>query len=194
MLESCSGLEPQLRWAAPCLLPTPIYRDERGCFYEAYREEAFSQALGSSLFFLQDNYSHSRRGVLRGLHYQKLYPQGKLVRVLSGAIFDVAVDLREASPSFGQWQGFWLDGEKAEGLWIPPGFAHGFLSLSEQVHLYYKCTDYYHPEDEKTIAWDDPTLGISWPLEMAPQLSARDRAAATFLEQFPHRVESVMGR
>ncbi|MGZ8286498.1 MAG: dTDP-4-dehydrorhamnose 3,5-epimerase [Allosphingosinicella sp.] len=164
---------------AQLLVLTPRYfRDERGFFVESYNKRAFSEAAGADVEFVQDNHSRSTRGVLRGLHYQ-LPPraQGKLVRVADGEIFDVAVDLRGGSPTFGRWFGTVLSAEKGNQLWIPPGFAHGFLTLSETADVLYKASDYYAPECERTIAWDDPDVAIDWPLDGRPTLSAKDSAA-----------------
>lgn len=161
---------------AQLLVLTPRYfRDERGFFVESYNRRAFAEATGADVEFVQDNHSRSARGVLRGLHYQ-LPPraQGKLVRVADGEIFDVAVDLRAGSPTFGRWFGTVLSSEKGNQLWIPPGFAHGFLTLSETADVLYKASDYYAPDFERTIAWDDPGIGIEWPLEGEPLLSAKD--------------------
>ncbi len=165
---------------AQLLLLTPRYfRDERGFFVESYNKRAFAEAAGADFEFVQDNHSRSARGVLRGLHYQlSPHAQGKLVRVANGEIFDVAVDLRGDSPTFGRWFGTVLSAEKGNQLWIPPGFAHGFLTLSETADVLYKATDYYAPDCERTVAWDDPAIGIDWPLEVEPILSARDRGAA----------------
>ncbi|MGB3290095.1 MAG: dTDP-4-dehydrorhamnose 3,5-epimerase [Burkholderiaceae bacterium] len=166
-----------------------VHADDRGHFLESYQARRYAEMLGTSADFVQDNCSHSRKGVLRGLHYQVRHPQGKLIRVSHGAVFDVAVDLRPGSPTFGQWEGLVLSAEGqhapgAEGtapssqLWIPPGFAHGFLVLSDSATVDYKCTDYYHPEDETCLRWDDPDLAIAWP-QAAPILSERDRQGQT---------------
>lgn len=161
------------------LVLTPRYlRDERGFFVESYNRRAFAEATGADVDFVQDNHSRSTRGVLRGLHYQ-LPPraQGKLVRVADGEIFDVAVDLRGGSPTFGRWFGTQLSAEKGNQMWIPPGFAHGFLTLSETADVLYKTSDYYAPDCERTLAWDDPAIAIEWPLDVKPLLSAKDSAA-----------------
>ncbi len=165
-----------------------VFRDERGCFLEAYQEERYAQALGEPVHFVQDNCSHSRQGVLRGLHYQARHPQGKLVRASQGQIFDVVVDLRPGSPTFGQWEGHSLSSAWSGAgtgnaavhtqLWIPPGLAHGFLVLSESATVEYKCTERYHPEDEVCLLWNDPDLAIAWP-QPQPVLSAKDRAGLT---------------
>ncbi|MHB9293686.1 dTDP-4-dehydrorhamnose 3,5-epimerase [Hollandina sp. SP2] len=157
-----------------------IFGDPRGYFFESYSERDFAEA-GLSVRFVQDNQSRSVKGVLRGLHFQKQHPQGKLVRVLDGAVFDVAVDLRPHSRSYGQWQGIRLDGEKHNQFYIPPGFAHGFLVLSETAVFAYKCTDFYYPEDEGGIIWNDPVIGIAWPdLGMDYTLSAKDQKLPAF--------------
>jgi dTDP-4-dehydrorhamnose 3,5-epimerase len=152
-----------------------VFGDERGFFMETYQAEQFA-AAGIDFDFVQDNHSGSRRGVLRGLHYQIRNPQGKLVRVIAGEIFDVAVDLRRSSPTFGQWVGQCLSAENKLQLWIPPGFAHGFYVLSDWAELVYKATDLYAPEWERTLIWNDPAVGIHWPLpdEQAPGLSPKD--------------------
>jgi dTDP-4-dehydrorhamnose 3,5-epimerase len=165
----------------------PVFGDARGSFLETWNEKLF-EAAGLGADFVQDNHSHSKAGVLRGLHYQIRQPQGKLVRVVTGAVFDVAVDLRRSSDSFGQWVGMTLSDENHEMLWIPEGFAHAFLVLSESADFVYKCTDYYAPRHERTIRWDDPDLAIDWPLASnAPILSSKDQAGAAFrdAEVFP---------
>jgi dTDP-4-dehydrorhamnose 3,5-epimerase len=154
-----------------------VFGDERGFFLESFNERDFRNAVGGDLRFVQDNHSRSRRGVLRGLHYQIRQPQGKLVRVVSGRVFDVAVDLRKSSPAFGRWTGVELSADNHRQFWIPPGFAHGFLVLSDTADFLYKTTDYYAPEHERSIAWNDPAIGIDWPGETAPVLSAKDQAA-----------------
>ena len=164
------------------LVLTPrVHRDERGFFAETYSRRAFAEAAGTDVEFVQDNHSHSARGVLRGLHYQ-LPPraQAKLVRVAAGEIFDVAVDLRRASPTFGRWFGIRLSSALGNQLWIPAGFAHGFLTLTDSADVLYKASEPYDPAAERSIAWDDPDIGISWPLDSAPILSARDCAAPPF--------------
>lgn len=145
-----------------CVIQPTVYVDERGYFVETYNQNDMLNA-GLDMVFVQDNQSQSVRGVLRGLHFQKLHPQGKLVRVVQGEVFDVAVDLRPRSGSFGKWFGIWLTEDNHRQLYIPEGFAHGFLTLSDRAKLCYKVTDFYHPGDEGTIAWNDPELGISWP-------------------------------
>lgn len=162
------------------LLEPSVYGDERGCFFESFNARRFEALLGRQVDFVQDSQSNSSANVLRGLHYQIQHPQGKLVRVIAGSVFDVAVDLRRGSPTFGQWVGNLLSAENRHQMWIPPGFAHGFLALSEGAEFVYKSTDYYFPEHERCIAWDDPQLAITWPLAGAPALSARDAQGAAF--------------
>lgn len=157
-----------------------VFGDERGFFYESFNQRAFAEATGVELQFVQDNHSRSTRGVLRGLHYQVKQPQGKLVRVVRGAVFDVAVDLRRSSPTFGRWVASELTEDNRRQLWVPPGFAHGFLVLSESADVLYKTTDYYAPEHERCIRWDDPEIGIDWPAGMSPRLSERDRRGEAF--------------
>lgn len=156
------------------LVEPKVFGDSRGFFYESYNERAFAEATGVAARFVQDNHSRSRRGVLRGLHYQVRQPQGKLVRVVRGAVFDVAVDVRRGSATFGQWVGAELSEENQRQLWVPEGFAHGFLVLSEFADFLYKTTDYYAPEHERCISWNDPAIGIAWPLQGEPVLSAKD--------------------
>ncbi|MDT8068398.1 MAG: dTDP-4-dehydrorhamnose 3,5-epimerase [Terriglobia bacterium] len=155
------------------LLQLEVFRDDRGYFFESYNQAKFDR-LVPNVRFVQDNQSRSRGNVLRGLHYQIRQPQGKLVRVLQGEIFDVAVDLRRVSPSFGSWNGVRLASEQAQMIWIPPGFAHGFLALSDSAEVQYKATDYYAAPHERTILWNDPDLAIGWPIEGSPVLSAKD--------------------
>lgn len=163
------------------LLEPRVFGDARGFFMESFNQRAFSDATGLNLQFVQDNHSRSARGVLRGLHYQAVQPQGKLVRVVAGAVFDVAVDIRRDSPTFGKWVGQVLSAENNHQLWVPPGLAHGFLVLSEFADFLYKTTDYYAPQHERCIAWSDPTLAIDWPLDgQAPVLSDKDRHGAAF--------------
>jgi dTDP-4-dehydrorhamnose 3,5-epimerase len=157
------------------LIEPDVFKDARGFFLETYHEKKYL-AGGVSGPFVQDNHSFSARGTLRGLHAQLRKPQGKLVRAVEGEMFDVAVDIRRGSPTFGRWVGFVLSGENFRQLWIPPGFAHGFCVVSERVHVEYKCTDFYDREDELTVAWNDPAIGIGWPI-LEPTLSARDSAA-----------------
>lgn len=156
------------------LIEPKIFGDARGFFFESFNQRAFDEATGTSHQFVQDNHSRSSRGVLRGLHYQIAQPQGKLVRVARGAVWDVAVDLRKSSPTFGQWVGAELSEDNQRQLWVPPGFAHGFVVLSESADFLYKTTDYYAPEHERCIVWNDARLGIRWPYEGQPQLSAKD--------------------
>ncbi|MCB1688468.1 MAG: dTDP-4-dehydrorhamnose 3,5-epimerase [Halioglobus sp.] len=157
------------------ILEPAVFGDQRGFFMETWNREKFREA-GFDLDFVQDNHSRSARGILRGLHFQMEHTQGKLVRVTSGEVFDVAVDLRQSSPTLGQWFGVSLSAENQRMLWVPPGFAHGFYVTSEYADFLYKCTDSYHPASEQTLAWDDPTVGIEWPVPAGetPQLSAKD--------------------
>lgn len=159
------------------ILEPRVFGDERGFFYESFNARAFEEATGVTRKFVQDNHSRSARGVLRGLHYQIEQPQGKLVRVVSGEVLDVAVDIRRSSPSFGKWVGVHLSAENNRQLWIPEGFAHGFVVLSEYAEFLYKTTDYYAPAHERCIRWDDPELAIDWQFDEAPQLSGKDQAA-----------------
>lgn len=169
------------------ILQPNVFGDERGFFLESFNERSFRDAVGSEVHFVQDNHSRSRYGVLRGLHYQIRQPQGKIVRVVAGRVFDVAVDLRKTSPTFGRWTGAELSADNHRQLWIPPGFAHGFLVLSPSADFLYKTTEYYAPEHERSVAWNDPAIGIAWPQEVAPVLSARDKAATALrdAEVFP---------
>ena len=157
------------------IIEPKVFGDARGFFFESWNARAFTLA-GIRAEFVQDNHSRSTKNVLRGLHYQLHQPQGKLVRVLGGEVFDVAVDLRRSSPTFGRWVGVRLSAEDKRTVWIPPGFAHGYLVLSEAAEFLYKATDYYAPEHERTIAWNDPDLAIDWPMAGAPVLSAKDAA------------------
>ena len=161
------------------LLQPSVLRDERGFFLESYNQRTFRAVTGVDALFVQDNHSRSARGVLRGLHYQVRQPQGKLVRVVRGAIFDVAVDLRRSSARFGHWVGLELNEDNQHHLWIPPGFGHGFLALAEGTEVLYKTTDFYSPQHERSLAWDDPALNIAWPLSGIgqPLVSEKDRAA-----------------
>lgn len=156
------------------LLEPKVFGDARGFFMESWNRQTFADA-GLDLDFVQDNHSRSACGVLRGLHYQLNQPQGKLVRVTSGAVFDVAVDLRRSSPHFGQWTGHELSAENQRMLWVPPGFAHGFLVLSDSADFLYKTTAYYAPQWDRGIRWDDPEIGVQWPLALAPTLSSKDQ-------------------
>lgn len=169
------------------ILEPRVFGDERGFFYESYNKQAFENATGIRSEFVQDNYSLSSKGVLRGLHYQIKNPQGKLVRVISGEVFDVAVDIRKSSGTFGQWVGVNLSAENKRQFWVPEGFAHGFVVLSEKVEFLYKTTDYYAPKYERCIRWDDETLGINWPLTTDPVVSEKDSKGSGFeaCEVFP---------
>lgn len=157
------------------IIEPKVFGDARGFFFESFNERVFAQAMGLDLNFVQDNHSRSARGVLRGLHYQLQQPQGKLVRVVRGSVFDVAVDLRRRSPHFGRWVGVELSEDNHRQMWVPPGFAHGFLVTSESADFLYKTTDYYAPEHERCVAWNDPVIGIQWPLGAAPVLSGKDQ-------------------
>lgn len=165
------------------IIEPKVFGDSRGFFMETWQKRRYEEA-GISDEFVQDNRSFSQRGILRGLHFQKTHPQGKLFSVICGKVFDVAVDLRKESETFGKWYGTLLDDESNRQLWLPPGFAHGFYVLSESAFCEYKCTDFYDPTDELSLAWDDPTLGISWPLlnGAQPVLSAKDSRASSFKE------------
>ena len=173
-----------IRTAIPDLLiiePT-VFGDERGFFFESFNERKFTALTGISTQFVQDNHSKSAKGVLRGLHYQLQQTQGKLVRVVAGAVFDVAVDIRKSSPTFGQWVGVELSADNKRQLWVPPGFAHGFVTTSDSAEFLYKTTDYWAPEHERTILWNDPSIGIDWPLDGPPQLSGKDQAGKLLAE------------
>lgn len=158
------------------IIEPKVFGDDRGFFYESFNAQAFEQATGLQTTFVQDNHSRSRKGVLRGLHYQLEHTQGKLVRVTAGEVLDVAVDLRRSSPHFGRWASVRLSAQNNRQLWIPPGFAHGFVVLSDNAEFLYKTTDYYTPSAERCIRWDDPTLAIDWQLDEAPQLSEKDQS------------------
>jgi len=160
------------------VLEPKVFGDARGFFFESFNARDFAQATGLNVEFVQDNHSKSARGVLRGLHYQIQHAQGKLVRVVQGEVFHVAVDLRRASPTFGRWGGERLSADNKKQLWVPPGFAHGFVVLSESAEFLYKTTDYWYPEHERSLLWNDPAIGIDWPLEGQPLLAAKDAAAA----------------
>lgn len=165
------------------VLEPKVFGDARGFFFESFNQRDFDQATGlRGLQFVQDNHSKSARGVLRGLHYQIQHPQGKLVRVVQGEVFDVAVDLRRSSPTFGQWVGEVLSASNHKQLWVPAGFAHGFLALSDSAEFLYKTTDYWYPEYERTLLWSDPSVGIVWPTSGQPMLAAKD-VTGTLLEQ-----------
>jgi len=164
------------------IIEPKVFGDARGFFYESFNGKAFDQAVGRHVEFVQDNHSRSAKGVLRGLHYQIQQPQGKLVRVVRGAVFDVAVDIRKSSPTFGKWVGVELSEDNHRQLWVPEGFAHGFLVLSETAEFLYKTTDYYAPVHERGLRWNDPTLAIDWPdCGVQPQLSVKD-AVASYLD------------
>ena len=165
------------------LIEPKVFGDARGFFYESFNQRAFNEATGTDHPFVQDNHSRSSKGVLRGLHYQIRQPQGKLVRVVQGAVFDVAVDIRKSSATFGQWVGQELIADNNCQLWVPPGFAHGFVVLSETAEFLYKTTDYYAPEHERCIAWNDQTLAIDWPdVGMAPLLSGKDQLGEALMQ------------
>lgn len=165
------------------LIEPRVFGDARGFFFESFNQRAFAEATGVTLPFVQDNHSKSAFGVLRGLHYQTQNAQGKLVRVVAGEVFDVAVDIRPDSPTYGQWVGEVLSADNKRQLWVPPGLAHGFLVLSESAEFLYKTTDYYAPQFEACIAWNDPTLAIAWPdIGRAPALSAKDAVGQAFLQ------------
>ena len=159
------------------ILEPKVFGDDRGFFFESFNERRFLDAIQASepIHFVQDNHSKSARNVLRGLHYQIRQPQGKLVRVVAGEVFDVVVDLRRSSPTFGKWVGVTLSADNKRQLWVPPGFAHGFVVTSESAEFLYKTTDYWAPEHERCIAWNDPAIGIDWPIDTAPSLSEKDR-------------------
>jgi dTDP-4-dehydrorhamnose 3,5-epimerase len=159
------------------VLEPKVFGDARGFFYESFNARDFEACTGVTAAFVQDNHSKSARGVLRGLHYQIQHPQGKLVRVIDGDVFDVAVDLRRSSPTFGKWVGERLTAENNRQLWVPPGFAHGFVVLSETAQFLYKTTDYWYPAHERSLLWNDAALGIDWPIDFEPQLAAKDAAA-----------------
>lgn len=164
------------------ILEPKVFGDIRGFFFESFNAQDFAKVTGLNVNFVQDNHSRSCKGVLRGLHYQLQQAQGKLVRVVRGAVFDVAVDIRKSSPTFGQWVGCELTEENNRQFWVPPGFAHGFLVLSEAADFLYKTTDYYAPEHERCIAWNDVAIGITWPTDLVPQLSAKDQAGVTLAQ------------
>ena len=158
------------------ILEPKVFGDARGFFFESFNHRDFVQATGLDVQFVQDNHSHSVKGVLRGLHYQIQHPQGKLVRVTQGEVFDVAVDLRRSSPNFGKWVSVILSAENHRQLWVPPGFAHGFLVTSDSAEVLYKTTDYWYPEHERSLLWNDPAVNVQWPLQAPPQLAAKDSA------------------
>jgi dTDP-4-dehydrorhamnose 3,5-epimerase len=164
------------------LLEPRVFGDDRGFFFESFNQRQFNEAIGQTVAFMQDNHSRSIKNVLRGLHYQIQQPQGKLVRVVMGEVFDVAVDIRKSSPTFGQWVGEILSAENKKQLWVPEGFAHGFVVLSDHAEFLYKTTDYWAPEFERSIAWNDPAIGIQWPIQGEPTLSAKDQQAKSLAE------------
>lgn len=164
------------------ILKPVVFGDPRGFFLESYNSQLFGEKLGRAWTFVQDNHSRSKRHVLRGIHYQLQNPQGKLVRVVTGTVFDVAVDLRRSSPTFGKWAGVVLSEENQQQLWVPPGCAHAFVVLSDSADFIYKTTDFYNPKAERTIAWDDPDLAIDWPSGVTPQLSEKDQNGCAFRE------------
>ena len=169
------------------LIEPKVFGDARGFFFESFNQRQFADLIGRDVHFVQDNHSRSAQHVLRGLHYQIQQPQGKLVRVVQGEVFDVAVDIRKSSPTFGQWVGAVLSAENKQQLWIPPGFAHGFVTLSETAEFLYKTTEFYAPETERCIAWNDPTIGIDWHFPGEPLLSAKDQLGVSLqsAEVFP---------
>lgn len=162
------------------IIEPKVFGDARGFFYESFNQKAFNEATGTNHQFVQDNHSRSAKGVLRGLHYQIQQPQGKLVRVVRGAVFDVAVDIRKNSPTFGKWVGVELSEGNHRQIWVPPGFAHGFVVTSESADFLYKTTNYYAPEYERCIAWNDPGIDINWPFSANPVLSAKDQKGTAF--------------
>lgn len=164
------------------VLEPKVFGDERGFFFESFNQKAFQDATGLDIQFVQDNHSKSARNVLRGLHYQVQQPQGKLVRVVQGEVFDVAVDIRKGSATYGHWVGEILSADNKKQLWIPPGLAHGFVVLSDTAEFLYKTTDYYAPAHERSIAWNDPEIGIEWPIEGEPLLSAKDKLAMSLMQ------------
>jgi dTDP-4-dehydrorhamnose 3,5-epimerase len=161
------------------ILEPKVFGDDRGFFFESFNQRDFASVTGQDVQFVQDNHSRSVKGVLRGLHYQIQHPQGKLVRVTQGEVFDVAVDLRRSSPNFGKWAGVVLSASNHRQLWIPPGFAHGFVVKSDSAEFLYKTTDYWYPEFERSLLWSDSTVGVQWPIEGQPQLAAKDVAGKT---------------
>jgi len=162
------------------LIEPKVFGDDRGFFFESYNQKAFQEATGLNVSFVQDNHSKSAKNVLRGLHYQIKQPQGKLVRVTQGEVFDAAVDIRKGSKTYGQWVGLILSAENKKQLWIPPGFAHGFLTLSETAEFLYKTTEYYSPEHERCIVWNDADIAIEWLIQGLPQISPKDERGALF--------------
>lgn len=164
------------------IIEPKVFGDERGFFFESFNSRQFNEAVGRDVQFVQDNHSRSAKNVLRGLHYQIQQPQGKLVRAVQGAVFDVAVDIRKSSPTFGQYVGVELSAENKRMLWIPEGFAHGFVVLSETAEFLYKTTDYWAPEFERSIAWDEPAINIHWPIDVVPALSTKDKAGKALID------------
>lgn len=165
------------------IIEPTVFGDERGFFMETWQQQKFEELVtGKPTQFVQDNHSKSTKGILRGLHFQTENTQGKLVRVVSGEVFDVAVDIRKASPTFGQWVGEYLSAENKRQLWVPEGFAHGFYVTSEEAEFVYKCTNYYDPNSEQSIKWDDSTLNINWPISVEPSLSKKDSDAVSFID------------
>jgi dTDP-4-dehydrorhamnose 3,5-epimerase len=158
------------------LIEPKVFGDARGFFYESFNAREFAEQVQAGVEFVQDNHSRSAKGVLRGLHYQIQHPQGKLVRVVEGEVFDVVVDLRRSSPNFGKWEGVYLSAGNSRQLWVPPGFAHGFYVTSESAQFLYKTTDYWYPEHERSLLWNDPALGIQWPVDGEPMMAAKDLA------------------
>lgn len=164
------------------IIEPKVFGDDRGFFFESFNHLRFEEMIGRKVEFVQDNHSRSVKGVLRGLHYQIQHPQGKLVRVTTGEVFDVAVDVRQISPTFGQWVGVTLSAENKRQLWVPEGFAHGFVVTSDVAEFLYKTTDYWYPEYERSILWNDPQLDINWPVDEAPALSGKDKLGKLFVE------------
>ncbi|UUZ71786.1 dTDP-4-dehydrorhamnose 3,5-epimerase [Polaromonas sp. P1(28)-8] len=164
------------------IIEPKVFGDERGFFFESFNQAKFEAAVGRPISFVQDNHSRSAKNVLRGLHYQIQQPQGKLVRVVQGEVFDVAVDIRKSSPTFGQWVGEILSADNKRQLWVPEGFMHGFVVISDTAEFLYKTTDYYAPQFERSIAWNDPAIGIQWPIQGQPALSAKDQQAKLLAE------------
>ncbi len=164
------------------ILEPKVFGDERGFFYESFNQRDFAKATGLNVQFVQDNHSRSVKGVLRGLHYQIEHPQGKLVRVTQGEVFDVVVDLRRSSPNFAKWDGVLLSAQNYRQLWVPPGFAHGFVVISDTAEFLYKTTDYWYPEYERSLRWNDPAVGVQWPISGMPQLAAKDASASLLSE------------
>ncbi|MDC0986225.1 dTDP-4-dehydrorhamnose 3,5-epimerase [Alphaproteobacteria bacterium] len=167
------------------IIEPKVFGDERGFFFESFNRRQFAELIGSNVDFVQDNHSRSAKNVLRGLHYQIQQPQGKLVRVVQGAVFDVAVDIRRSSPTFGQHVGVELSADNQRLFWVPEGFAHGFVVLSDTAEFLYKTTDYWAPEFERSLSWNDPTLGIQWPIQGEPSLSVKDQQAKALAEAEP---------